>query len=114
MSALHLLLSIVRYPRKACRNGPYFARGMTAKPLDIVKAMNLLDDPFVEEFDGRDAKDIAEVELKKTDEIEASEDLAETKCEQLLSLIGQGIPGSTVGSSEEPPVEPTTEESKLP
>ncbi len=50
-SALHLLLSIVRYPRKACKNGSYFARGMTAKPPEILKAMNLLNDPFVEVFD---------------------------------------------------------------
>ena len=40
-SALHLLLSIVRYPRKARRNVVYFARGMTAKPPQILNTMNL-------------------------------------------------------------------------
>ena len=49
-SALHLLLSMVRYPRKARRTG-YFGRGMTAKPPEILKTMNLLNDPFVEDFD---------------------------------------------------------------
>src|SRR5207244_1179409 len=64
-SALHLLLSIVQYPRKACRNGRYFAQGMTAKPRQILKAMNLLDDPFIEKFDKYEAESIAEAELKK-------------------------------------------------
>lgn len=87
-SALHLLLSIVRYPRKACRNGPYFARGMTAKPPQILAAMNVLNDPFIDRFEKYEAKDIAEAELDKTDEIQASDAIVEDKCEQLLELLG--------------------------
>jgi hypothetical protein len=87
-SALHLLLSIVRYPRKACRNVPYFARGMTAKPQQILAAMNVLNDPFLDRFEKYEAKGIAETELEKTDEIQASDATVEDKCEQLLMLLG--------------------------
>lgn len=90
-SALHLLLSIVRYPRKACRNGTYFARGMTAKPQDILKAMNLLKDPFVEDFDRFEARDRAEAELEEVDSIEAADHTAEDKCQKLFELLGHKI-----------------------
>lgn len=90
-SALHLLLSIVRYPRKACRNGTYFARGMTAKPQDILKAMNLLKDPFVEGFDRFEARDRAEAELEEVDSIEAADHTAEDKCQKLFELLGHKI-----------------------
>lgn len=100
-SALHLLLSVVRYPRKASRNGMYFARGMTAKPLDILKAMNVLSDSFLEKFDGYDARDRAEPELEIIEAIEASEMTAEEKCEKLLELVGQAISGNSGKASEE-------------
>jgi hypothetical protein len=90
-SALHLLLSIVRYPRKASRNGPYFARGMSAKPQQILSAMNLLNDPFIEHFDKADARDRAEVELDAVQSIEGSDATAEKKCEQLFELLGHKI-----------------------
>jgi hypothetical protein len=90
-SALHLLLSIVRYPRKACKNGVYFARGMKAKPHEILKAMNLLNDPFVEAFDRNDAKERAESELEEVDAIESSDISAEEKCQQLFKLLGHEI-----------------------
>jgi DNA-binding transcriptional ArsR family regulator len=100
-SALHLLLSIARYPRKACRNGPYFARGMKAKPKQILDAMNLLDDPFLKAFDRSDAEEQAEAELDELDAIEASDATAEKKCEQVFELLGQKI----AGSAAEPPSE---------
>ncbi len=86
-SALNLLLSIVRYPRKACRNRPYFARGMTAKPQQILAAMNVLNDPFIDCFEKYESRDIAEAELERTDDIQVSDDTAEEKCEQLLELL---------------------------
>lgn len=90
-SALRLLLSIARYPRKACCNGAFFARGLTARPPDILKAMNLLDDPFIEVFDHFGAKERAESELEKIEEIEASNLTAEEKCQQLFELLGHQI-----------------------
>ena len=93
-SALHLLLSIVRYPRKACRNGPYFARGMKAKPLQILDAMNVLDDPFIRDYARSDAEDRADSDLEKVDSIEASDDDAERKCELLFELLGYKIVGT--------------------
>ena len=92
-SALHLLLSIARYPRKACRNGPYFARGMKAKPKQILDAMNLLDDPFLKTFNDSNAEERAEAELDELDAIEASESTAEKKCEQVFVLLGHKIVG---------------------
>ncbi len=91
-SALHLLLSIVRYPRKACKNGSYFARGMTAKPPEILKAMNLLNDPFVEVFDRFEARERAEAELDEVDAIESSDMSADEKCQHLFKLLGHEIP----------------------
>lgn len=90
-SSLHLLLSIVRFPRKACKNGIYFARGVTAKPPVILKAMNLLNDPFVEIFDRDDASEQAEVELEKVDSIESSESPPEVKCHELFKILGHEI-----------------------
>lgn len=100
-SALHLLLSIARYPRKACRNGAFFARGMTARPPDILKAMNLLDDPFIEVFDRFGAKERAESELEKIEEIEASNCTAEEKCQQLFELLGHQIVATANVATEE-------------
>lgn len=94
-SALHLLLSIVRYPRKACKNGPYFARGMKAKPTQIIKAMDLLSDPFIKDFEKSDARDRAEAELEAVDAIEALDIAPESKCEQLFEILGQKIEGSS-------------------
>jgi len=91
-SALHLLLSIVRYPRKACKNGIYFARGMTAKPPEILKAMNLLNDPFVEVFDRFETRDRAEAELDAVETIESSDISADEKCQQLFMLLGHEMP----------------------
>ena len=87
-SSLHLLLSIVRYPRKACRNGRYFSQGMAAKPRDILKAMNVLNDPFVEAFDRFEAQERAEKELEEVDSIEAADHTAEEKCQKLFELLG--------------------------
>jgi hypothetical protein len=97
-SALHLLLSIVRYPRKACKDATYFARGMKAKPPDILKAMNLLNDPFVEVFDRFESKGRAEVELEEIDAIESSDLSAEEKCQQLFKLLGHEIASFDVGN----------------
>lgn len=99
-SALHLLLSIIRYPRKASRNGIYFARGMTAKPPQILKAMNLLDDPFTTIFDQSAARDKAESELATVDAIGASDATAESKCEQLFDFLGHQLPNGTAVSSD--------------
>ncbi len=102
-SALHLLLSIVRFPRKACKNGSYFARGMTAKPPEILKAMNLLSDPFVGVFDRFEAKERAEAELDAVETIESSDVSAEEKCQQLFMLLGHEMPplGVESGSQRE-------------
>lgn len=88
-SALHLLLSIVRYPRKACRTG--FAQGMTAKPTQIIKVMDVLNDPFVKDFDRPDARGRAEAELEMVDAIEDADVPAEEKCEQLFELLEGGL-----------------------
>jgi hypothetical protein len=90
-SALHLLLSIVRYPRKACKNATYFARGMKAKPPDILKAMNILNDPFVEDFDRFESREKADLELAEIDAIESSDHSAEVKCQRLFKLLGHEI-----------------------
>ncbi|MCC7338618.1 MAG: hypothetical protein IT422_26285 [Pirellulaceae bacterium] len=90
-SSLHLLISIVRYPRKACRNGRYFSQGMSAKPRDILKAMNVLNDPFVEAFDRFEAQERAEKELEEVDSIEAADHTAEEKCLKLFELLGHKI-----------------------
>ena len=95
-SALHLLISIVRYPRKARKNGIFFAKGMETKPLDILKAMNVLNDPFVEVFESFEAKDQAEVELNEIEEIESLDVPVEEKCRLLFKLIGQDITPSGV------------------
>lgn len=87
-SAVHLLLNIARYPRKACKNGTYFARGMATKTPDILKAMNLLNDPFVDVFDRFESRERAESELQTIDEIEASELSPDEKCEALFKLLG--------------------------
>lgn len=100
-SALHLLLSIVRYPRKACKNGIYFARGMTAKPPDILKAMSLLNDPFVEIFDRYEARDRAEAELEEVDAIESSDLSADEKCQQLFKLLGHEISPVSAGDASD-------------
>ena len=97
-SALHLLLSIVRYPRKACKDATYFARGMKAKPPDILKAMNLLNDPFVKVFDRFESRGRAEVELEEIDAIESSDLSAEEKCQQLFKLLGHEIAPFDVGN----------------
>ncbi len=94
-AALNLLLSIVRYPRKACRNGPYFARGMTAKPQQILATMNVLNDPFIDCLEKYEAKDMAEADLERTDEIQASDATADEKCEQLLELLGHKTAAKT-------------------
>jgi hypothetical protein len=91
-SAVHLLLSIVRYPRKACKNASYFARGMKAKPPEILKAMNILNDPFVEVFDRFEARERAETELGEVDAIESSDISAEEKCQKLFKLLGHDVP----------------------
>lgn len=85
-TALHLLLSIVRYPRKACQSGMYFGRGVKAKPDDILKAMDVLADPFVSQFASSQAATRAEEELALIQNIEGSENPAERKCERLLKL----------------------------
>jgi hypothetical protein len=95
-SALHLLLSIVRFPRKACKNGSYFGRGMTAKPPDILKAMNLLNDPFVAVFDRFEAKERAEADLDAVEAIESSDISADEKCQQLFRLLGHEMPPLSV------------------
>jgi hypothetical protein len=64
---------------------------MKAKPHEILKAMNLLNDPFVEAFDRNDAKERAESELEEVDAIESSDISAEEKCQQLFKLLGHEI-----------------------
>ena len=88
-SALHLLLSIARYPRKAVQNGLYFGRGMKAKPLEIVKSMNVLNDPFIRLYEKGRAEDTAKEELASIEEIAESMDEAEDKCRRLLEIMGQ-------------------------
>jgi hypothetical protein len=92
-SSLHLLLSIVQYPRKAFINARYFAQGMRAKPLEILKAMNVLDDPFVGKFGQYDVQDMAEAELIEVEAIETSGAEAEEKCQQLFKMLGHKIGG---------------------
>jgi hypothetical protein len=97
-SALHLLLSIVRYPRKACRNGANFARGMTSKPFHIINAMDVANDSIIKDFERADARGRAEAELKIVDAIEESDVSAEAKCEQLFELLeGDFAGGRNVG-----------------
>lgn len=100
-SALHLLLSVVRYPRKASRNGVYFGRGVATKPVQILAAMNILDDPFVKIFDHGETKSRAETELDEVEAIESSDITAEEKCEKLFDLLGQTIAVGTDGRSEQ-------------
>jgi hypothetical protein len=100
-SAVHLLLSIARYPRRACKNGTYFARGMATKTPDILKAMNLLNDPFVDVFDRFEAKDRAEAELQAIDEIEASDLSPDEKCQALFKLLGHVIESGKEASATE-------------
>lgn len=92
-SALHLLFSVARYPRKAAKNGVYFARGMSAKPAEILKAMNPLNDPFVEAFEQGNAEALAEAELEEIDTIERGEDTPEDKCGLLFQLLGHKVAG---------------------
>ena len=65
---------------------------MRAKPHEILKAMNLLNDPFVEVVDRIDAKERAEAELEEIDAIESSDISAEEKCQKLYKLLGHEIP----------------------
>jgi len=86
-AAYNLLLSIIRYPRKAHQSGPFFGRGLQAKPEEILKAMNVLNDPFALRFDERGAKQQAEDDLALCDQIDKSEDAPDVKCERLFKML---------------------------
>ena len=88
-SAFHLLLSIVRYPRKAYENGQFFGRGTKVQPMHILTAMNVLDDPFTACFQSPQAKIAAQAELEECDAIESADAKVEDKCERLFALLGQ-------------------------
>jgi hypothetical protein len=64
---------------------------MKAKPSQIIKVMDILNDPFIKDFDKPDARERVAAELKTIDAIEASEIVAEQKCEQLFELLGHNI-----------------------
>ncbi len=61
---------------------------MTAKPIQIIKVMDVLNDPFIKDFEKPDAKVRAEAELEMVDAIEDSDLPAEKKCELLFELLG--------------------------
>jgi hypothetical protein len=56
--------------------------------------MDVLNDPFIKDFDKTDGKARAEAELEIVDAIEDSDIPAEEKCEQLFTLLGGNL---TVG-----------------
>lgn len=89
-SAFHLLLSIIRYPRKACLNGPYFGRGLEARPDQILESMNVLSDPFINRFQDHGARGVAEADLQTCEEIADSDMPTPDKCERLFQLLDCG------------------------
>jgi hypothetical protein len=82
----------VRFPRKACRNGDNFARAMRSKPTEIIKAMDVLDDAFVKDFEKPQAGARAEAELDFVDAIENAGAAAEEKGEELFKLLEGDLP----------------------
>ncbi|MCX6378795.1 MAG: hypothetical protein NT023_04855, partial [Armatimonadetes bacterium] len=85
--ALVLLCAIADFPRK-CVSDRHFMRGLRIREEELLIAMNVLDDAFVQDIDTRGIVRRAEEELQTLQNIMHSHAEPQNRCEAILKLIG--------------------------
>jgi hypothetical protein len=86
-TARTLLRDVGEYPRAALKNRAYFFRGLEVSEKDLLAAMNVADDWFVDQWFQPESLGIAVEELGVLEQIDESALSDHNKCELVLDLL---------------------------